>query len=174
LLQNIYKLDQEKCYKLYLTCIFTTSKLILTNQVALESSNCYSNYLSQWQMTVQGSKSLRMGYQVGNSQENLTRSLFSISVLFIQKLMVRATNNKFCSHVYASFSFLPYVLLKATMYTLCALTSSSRPFHHVLGLWHHIMWLHYHMPLHHSLRKRKSKRKIKVKLKNKWKENKNC
>ena len=69
--------------------------------------------------------------------------------------------------------FLPHILLKATMCTPCALTSSSRPFHHVLGLWHHIMWpvmwLHCHVPLHRSLRKRKSKRKSKVKLKNKIK-----
>jgi len=36
---------------------------------------------------------LKSRYNVGSSQENLTRSLFSISVLFIQKLMVRAINN---------------------------------------------------------------------------------
>ena len=45
---------------------------------------CCGNHLLQWQMTAQGSKSLKMGYQVGNSQENLTRSLCLIRVLYIQ------------------------------------------------------------------------------------------
>ena len=93
-------------------------------------------------------------------------------------VMVRATNNLTCPIVHAPSSCLLHVLLKAIMCTSCALTSSSRPFHHVLGLWHHIMWLvmwlHCHVPLHHSSRKKKSKRKRKVKLKNTRKENKNC
>ena len=48
------------------------------------TNTCCSNHLSQWQMTVQGSKSLKMGYQVGNSQENSTKSLCLIRVLYIQ------------------------------------------------------------------------------------------
>ena len=42
--------------------------------------------------------------------------------------------------VYATTSYLPHFLLKATILYTCALISSSRFFHHVLGLWHHIMW----------------------------------
>ena len=53
--------------------------------------------------------------------------------------MIHATNNQPCPHVYALSSCLPYFLLKATMLYICALTSSSRLFHHVLGLWHYIM-----------------------------------
>ena len=37
-------------------------------------------------MTVQGSKSLKMEYQVGNSQENSTRSLCLIRVLYIHNI----------------------------------------------------------------------------------------
>ena len=55
--------------------------------------------------------------------------------------------------VHTTISCLPHILLKAIMCTLYALTSSSRSFYYVLGLWHHIMWpvmwLQYHMPLHH-------------------------
>ena len=36
--------------------------------------------------------------------------------------------------VYATTLYLPYFLLKATMLYTCALTSSSRFFHYVLGL----------------------------------------
>ena len=61
-------------------------------------------------------------------------------------------------------SCLPYVLLKATMCTPCALTLSSSFFYHVLGLWRHIMWpvmwLHCHVPLHCPLKKNKNKNKI--------------
>ena len=64
--------------------------------------------------------------------------------------------------VHTTISCPPHILLKATMYTLCALTSSSRSFYHVLGLWHYIMWpvmwLQCHMPLHHQ---EKRKRNIK-------------
>ena len=42
------------------------------------------NYLSQWQMTTQDSKSLNIRFRVGSLQENSTRSLFFIRVLFIQ------------------------------------------------------------------------------------------
>jgi len=67
--------------------------------------------------------------------------------------MVHANNNLTCSHVYALFSYLSYILLKATMLYTCALRSSSRFFHHVLGLWHHIMWhimwLLCYIPLYH-------------------------
>jgi len=59
--------------------------------------------------------------------------------------------------------------IKTTMCTLCALTSSSSFFYHVLCLWHHIMWpvmwLHCHVPLHHPLKKNKDKNKIRKKKK---------
>ena len=44
---------------------------------------CCGNHLSQRQMITQA-VNLLVGYQVGNSQENSTRSLCLISVLFIQ------------------------------------------------------------------------------------------
>ena len=34
----------------------------------------------------------------------------------------------------------PHICLKTTMLYICALTLSSRSFHHVLGLWCYIMW----------------------------------
>ena len=47
----------------------------------------------------------------------------------------------------------------------CALISSSRSFHLVLGLWcyimWHVMWLQYHMPLH-RLKEKEKKRKRKI------------
>ena len=46
-------------------------------------NQCCGNHLSQRQMITQA-VNLLMGYQVGNSQENSTRSLFLINVLFIQ------------------------------------------------------------------------------------------
>jgi len=69
--------------------------------------------------------------------------------------------------VCANTSCLPHVLLKATMYTPCALTSSSRSFYYVLGLWHHIMWPEMsHASLSSIKRKRNSKEK-KYKIKKK-------
>ena len=57
---------------------------------------------------------------------------------------------------------LSHVCLKATMLYTCALTSSSRFFHYVLCLWHHIMWhvmwLQWHVPLHCPKEKKKGKR----------------
>ena len=46
-------------------------------------SSCCGNHLSQRQMITQ-TVNLLVGYQVGNSQENLTRSLFLLRVLYIQ------------------------------------------------------------------------------------------
>ena len=46
-------------------------------------SRCCGSHLSQRQMITQ-TVNLLVGYQVGNSQENSTRSLFLIRVLFIQ------------------------------------------------------------------------------------------
>ena len=63
-------LKNTVCHKLHSACISTIS-------------GCCSNHLSQWQMIVQASKS-QSGYDMGSSQENLTRSLFLIRVLFIQ------------------------------------------------------------------------------------------
>jgi len=71
--------------------------------------------------------------------------------------MVCATNNYTCPYIHATTSCSPHSLLKATMLYICALTSSSRSFHHILGLWHHIMWpvmwLWCHVPLHHPKEK---------------------
>ena len=57
----------------------------------------------------------------------------------------------------------PHFLLKATMCTPCALTSSSRLFYHVLGLWRHIMWpvmwLPCHVPSSLSFQENKIKKK---------------
>ena len=44
--------------------------------------DCYVNHLSQWQMIAQVSKS-QSGYDVGSLQENSTRSLCLIRVLYI-------------------------------------------------------------------------------------------
>ena len=90
--------------------------------------------------------------------------------------LVRATNISPYPNVHASSSFLPYVLLKATMCIPCALTLSSRPFHPVLGLWRHnmwhVMWLPCHVPSSSSFQENKiKKRKSKIR-KNKRKEKK--
>ena len=53
------------------------------NKVLERLWQCCGNYLSQRQMITQA-VNLLVGYQVGNSQENSTRSLFLIRVLFIQ------------------------------------------------------------------------------------------
>ena len=37
---------------------------------------CCDNYLSQWQITAQGSKSLNIEFRVESLQENSTRSLY--------------------------------------------------------------------------------------------------
>ena len=79
--------------------------------------------------------------------------------------MVCATNNYACPYVYALFLYLPYVLLKATILHLCALTSSSRSFYYVLGLimLHHVIF-HVTVVSHASSSskiKRKRKRNIK-------------
>jgi len=52
-------------------------------ETPLSTSCCCGNHLSQRQMITQ-TVNLLVGYQVGNSQENSTRSLFLIKVLFIQ------------------------------------------------------------------------------------------
>ena len=102
---------------------------------------------------------LLSGYLVGNSQENSTRSLFLITVLFIQMVPGPCYYYLPCPIVHAPSSCLPHFLLKATMYTPCALTSSSRSFYHVLGLWCHIMWPV--MCLLHRLSRKIRKRKVK-------------
>ena len=51
--------------------------------LVLEYGKCCSNHLLQRQIITQAIN-LLVGYQVGNSQENSTRSLFLIRVLFIQ------------------------------------------------------------------------------------------
>ena len=87
--------------------------------------------------------------------------------------MVCATNNYICPYIHATTSCPPHSLLKATMLYTCALMSSSRSFHHVLGLWCHIMWPVMWPPCHvpssssfqeNKIKKKKSKiRKIKEK-----------
>jgi len=51
------KYIQTRLEKVHLTCIFTTSKLILTNQVALESSN--KSYLHIYEMYKSHNRLLR-------------------------------------------------------------------------------------------------------------------
>ena len=59
---------------------------LLTQCVELMfKGQCCGNHLSQRQMITQ-TVNLLVEYQVGNSQENSTRSLFLIRVLFIQKV----------------------------------------------------------------------------------------
>ena len=106
---------------------------------------------------------LLIGYQVGNSQENLTRSLFLINVLFIQRSPGLCYNYLTCPIVHAPFSCPPHFLLKTTICTPCVLTSSSRLFYHVLDLWRHIMWpvmwLLCHVPASLSFQENKIKKK---------------
>ena len=42
---KIWQFEKNNCHKLYLTCIFITSKPILANKVALESSNKDYSYI---------------------------------------------------------------------------------------------------------------------------------
>ena len=69
--------------------------------------------------------------------------------------------------VHATTSCPSHFLLKATMLYTCALMSSSRSFHHVLGLWNHtmwpVMWLRCHMSLYCPKEKKKKKKKINIK-----------
>jgi len=67
---------------------------------------------------------------------------------------------------------LSHIHLKVAMLYTCALTLSSRFFHHLLGPWHHIMWhvmwLQCHVPLHRPKEKKKEKEnKISIKSENK-------
>ena len=59
--------------------LYWTSETPLSSNII--TSECCGNYLSQRQMITQV-VNLLMGYQVGNSQENSTRSLFLIRVLY--------------------------------------------------------------------------------------------
>jgi len=116
--------------------------------------NCCGNHLSQWQMTAQGSKSLKMGYQVGNSQENSTRSLCLIRVLYIQ-------NTYSPCYILMSTSFLTqghYVVYMCSDIIFQILLLCSRPMmsHHVTC---HVTAMSHASSL--SL-KRKRKRKILV------------
>ena len=82
--------------------------------------------------------------------------------------MVCATNNYICPYIYTTTSCLPHSLLKAIMLYTYTLTSSSRSFSHILGLWCHIMWsvmwLWCHVPFHHPKEKEKEKEnKINIK-----------
>ena len=69
--------------------------------------------------------------------------------------------------VHATTSCLSHILLKATMCIPCALTSSSRSFYHVLGLWCHIMWpvmwLQCHVPLPHQEKEKEKEKEIQKK-----------
>ena len=82
-----------------------------------------------WQLPVTktnsstNSKSLKVGYLVGSSQENSTRVSAKLESYIYKVHMVHTTT--LC---------LPYFLLKATMLYIYTLTSSFRFFHHVLGL----------------------------------------
>ena len=99
---------------------------------------------------------LKGRYNVGSSQKNSTRVSAKLESYIYKVHMVHTTT--LC---------LPYFLLKATMLYTCALTSSFRFFHHVLGLWCHIMWpvmwLQCHMPLHCSKEKQNQYKIRKIK-----------
>ena len=76
------------------------------------------------------SKSQSLGYNVGISQENSTRSLFLIRVLYTKSSwsVLLIINSALMSML------LSHVRLMATMLYTYALTSSSRSFYHILGL----------------------------------------
>jgi len=72
------------------------------------------------------------------------------------------------------FMLLFHVHLKVAMLYTCALMLSSRSFHHLLGLLHHIMWhvmwLQCHVPFHcPKIKEKKKKKKIPIKSENKRK-----
>ena len=72
--------------------------------------------------------------------------------------MVHATNNYACSYIH----LIPYSRLPCCIHVPWHYL--SRFFHHILGLWHHIMWhvmwLWCHMPLHCSKEKEKKRKSI--------------
>ena len=105
------------------------------NTVNISSiSVCCGNHLSQWQIIIQASKSLNIDimWKVHKrTQQGVSAKLES----YIYKVhMVHATNNYICPYIHATTSCPPHFLLKATILSLCTLISSSRFFHHVLGL----------------------------------------
>ena len=80
----------------------------------------------------------------GDSASVVPASLHPNSKLesFIYKTcLVCATPNYACPYIHTTTSCLPHFLFKATMLYTYALTLFSGSFYHVLGLWHHIMWL---------------------------------
>jgi len=85
-------------------------------------------------MTAQTSKSLKLDIMWEfhkRTRQGVSAKLES----YIYKVhMVCATNNYAYPYVYATISCLSHFLLKATMLYTCVLTSSSRSFHHVIGL----------------------------------------
>ena len=76
------KCSQEPSYCQY----YPQDSITLWHYSYPRTTLCCDNHLSQGQMIIQG-VNLLSGYLVGNSQENLTRSLFLIIVLFIQILV---------------------------------------------------------------------------------------
>ena len=138
-----------------------TAKRLLQKQVIvsmnINSANYCGNHLSQWQMTTQGSKSLKMEYQVGNSQENSTRSLCLIRVLYIQ-------NTYGPCYILISASFLTqghYVVYICSDIIFQILLLHSRPM-----MSHHVT---YHMTVMSCASSLSLKRKIKIKIKSKEK-----
>ena len=118
--------------------------------MATIESRCCGNYLSQRQMITQV-VNLLVGYQVGNSQENSTRSLFLIRVLFIQmspgpcyyyltlpyspcSILMSASLLTQGHHVYSICSdiifqtILPCSRLVTSHHVTCHVTSLSRAF----------------------------------------------
>ena len=85
-------------------------------------------------MTAQTSKSLRLNIMWEFHKRTRQGVSAKLESYIYKVYMVRATNNYACSYIHATTSYPPHFLLKATMLYTCALMSSSRFFHHVLGL----------------------------------------
>ena len=117
-----------------------------------QTVECCGNHLSQRQMS---GKSLKLDIK-WEVHKRTQQEVFAKLESYIYKVHM----------VCATTSCPPHFLLKATMLYTCALMSSSRSFHYVLGLWHHtmrpVMWLWCHMPLY-CPKEKKKKKKINIK-----------
>ena len=95
---------------------------------------CCGNHQTQSPIAAQGSKSLKLDIK-WEVHKRTQQGVSSILESYLYKTcLVRATNNQSCSYVHVASSCSPHFLLKAFMLFSCALISSSRPFHYVLGL----------------------------------------
>ena len=95
---------------------------------SLKSHRCCGNHQTQSPIATQASKALSRQ----SSGENHKRTQQGVSAK-LESYIYRI------HMVYAISSCLPHFLLKATMLYTCVLTSSSRSFYYILGLWRLIM-----------------------------------